>query len=531
MQTEPGSTTAPSPEPADHAAPRGSLAPFVWTVLSASLHALAFPPWDFTAVAFVALVPFLAAIRGVSPRRAALLGHVWGSVAIWAVGYWVAEGIAVYYEQPLWFGILFCLVGCQILWGLYYAAFAYGARRFTAGLTPSGRVLAIGLLWTACELARARALTAEPWMLLGYSLVPHPLLLQLAAVGGVYLLSFGVILCNAAIAELVLPARAGTRPWGVLGFPAAVAAAMMLYAAFGTPERPPGRDAEVAIVQGNNELESQWRIGAQGKSLEAYLRLSARSASARAADLIVWPESAVTFAPPDEPLFMETIARLARHSGAALVIGAPFRAAGPRGPVYNSAYHVAASGEITSRYDKVRLMPFAEYFPLRFMTFLQRDFGAVDSFAPGAEGVLLQTAFGPAAVVICFEAIFPELVLARTRLGARILINLSNDIWLGNGTGQSQHLAMVVLRAVENRLWVLRATTTGISALIDPGGRIVAASELNREAVLRGTVAFAAADTFYQRHGDLFAVLCCLGALVLAIGVLATERGRASLGR
>jgi apolipoprotein N-acyltransferase len=479
-------------------------------LLSAALHALAFPPWDVVPLAFVAAVPFLAVVRRLSsPARAALAGHLWGSAAIWGVGYWVADALTFYYQQPWWFGILFCLVGCQILWGFYYAAFAAAARFCLPRFAPGWRPPATAALWVACELARARLLTGEPWMLLGYALVPGPLLIQTADLGGVYLLSFLVILVNAALAEVWLAPAAARRRLAprLLAPPALLLALAAGYGALrlGTDSahEPPLR---VTIVQGNNDLGAQWQSEFYGEGLDLYTRLSRQAAAAAPPDLLVWPESALTFFLAHEPGYRARLARGLEGVDADLILGAPHHEDGQR--YFNSAFHLRAGGAVTGRYDKAHLLPFGEYFPLRFIEFLRRRFERVRSFTPGDGTVLLETRAGPAAVVICFEAIFPEIVRAKMARGATVLVNLSNDVWLGRGVGQAQHLAMVVLRAVEHRTWVVRATTTGHSAFIDPWGRITAVSPLDAEAVLAEAIAPRHVATLYQRAGDLFAYAC-----------------------
>ncbi len=493
-------------------------------LLSAGLHALAFPPFDVVPLGFVAVVPFLVAIRGLSPGRAALAGHLWGSAAIWGVGYWVADALTFYYQQPWWFGLLFCLVGCQILWGLYYAVFAAAASVALPRIAAGWRPPLTAALWVACELARARLLTGEPWMLLGYALVPSPLFIQAADLGGVYLLSFVAILTNAALAELWLaPAPSRRRLAAPLLAPPALLLA--LFCAYGGgrlaqdfAHAPP---VQVTIVQGNNDLGSQWRPEFHGAGLALYARLSSEAARAQRPDLLVWPESAVTFFPAHEPGLRAALGEAVRDIGADLILGAPHHQAGA--DYFNSAFHVRADGTITGRYDKVHLLPFGEYFPLRFLAFLRRHFERVRSFTPGAEGVLLETRAGPVAVVICFEAIFPEIVRARMAAGATLLVNLSNDVWLGRGAGQAQHLAMVVLRAVENRTWVVRATTTGISAFIDPYGRVRAATPMDVEAVLSASVTPQRVATVYEAVGDLFAYACVAAALG-GLGIAARRR-------
>jgi apolipoprotein N-acyltransferase len=484
--------------------------------LSAALHALAFPPWHIAPLAFVAVAPLLVAIRGQSAGRAALAGHLWGSLAIWGVGYWVADALTFYYQQPRWFGVLFCLVGCQILWGLYYALFAAGASAVLPRLGAAWRPLATSFFWVGCELARARLLTGEPWMLLGYAAVPNASLSQAADLGGVYLLSFALIFTNAALAEFWL-AKAGTRralAVRLLAPPLAVLAALSLYgrARLGAP-LPHDQPLRATVIQGNNDLGTQWRSEFYGSGLELYTRLSQRAAAAAKPDLLVWPESALTFFLAHEPAYRGALARGLAGIDADLIVGAPHHENGR--DYFNSAFHLDPDGAVTGRYDKGHLLPFGEYFPLRFLTFLRRHFERVRSFTPGDDRVLLQTRAGPAAVVICFEAIFPEIVRAKMARGAAFLVNLSNDVWLGDGVGQAQHLAMVRLRAVENRTWVLRATTTGFSAIIDPWGRVRAQSGLSEEAILSEEIAPLHVATFYKCHGDLFANACAAAALLL----------------
>lgn len=492
-------------------------------VISALVHALAFPPWNLSAVAFVAIVPFLVAVRGLRPRAAALVGLLWGSVAIWGVAYWVAGALTFYYEQPWWFGVLFCVVGCMILWGTYYAAFAAFAAWVMSRTRGLVRVAVLTAAWVTCELGRATLLTGEPWMLLGYALTPHPPLIQIADLGSVYLLSALVFLVNASFAEVMIAGRRGVAAIAVAG---AAIVATLAYGHVRTPDASaPSATVRVAVVQGNNDLGAQWSAEHYGRGLDTYLRLSRDAVRDTGASMLVWPESAVTFFLPEEAGLRAAIDRLLVQTNTELVLGGPhLDGTDPAVPrFFNSAFTMVPGAGITSRYDKTHLLPFAEYFPLRFIEFLRRRFERVRVFSAGGPTRLLPTRLGPAAVVICFEAIFPELVRARMAAGARVLVNLSNDVWLGAGAGAAQHAAMVTLRAVENRTWVVRATTTGISGLIDPHGRWVARSDTNVAAVLAADVEPLRVDTLYERYGNAFAY-ACVGTVIVAAICLARTR-------
>lgn len=501
------------------------LSRFPLPILSAALYALAFPPWGFSWLAWVALVPFLFTLLRVGPRGGALAGLIWGTVAIWAIAYWVPAALTFYYEQPAWFGVLFCVASSVIFWGSFYAAFATSASWIAARSAGFMRAFLLALLWVSCELGRARLLTGEPWLLFGYALIPHVTLIQIADLGGVYLLSFVVAFVNASLTELcILVTRhrsdQNAMPWRhapATVFPLiVVVAATYAYGAFrlATP-LPASPTVPITVVQGNNDLGMQWRQEFYGQGLDLYLRMSAEAAEHQP-KLIVWPESAVTFFLGHEPQYQALIARMLAATGAELIAGAPhYEDDDPARPqFFNSAFHLTAEGRLDGRYDKAHLLPFAEYFPLRTIELLRRHFERVRSFTPGDGNTLLMTGAGPAAVVICFEAIFPELVRQRMRAGAGFLVNLSNDVWLGHDAGPAQHATMVALRAVENRTWVIRATTTGISAIIDPFGRVQARSETFTAALLHGHIVPMQVDTAYKRFGDVFAYGCVLIAVV-----------------
>lgn len=491
---------------------------------SAVSYALAFPPWNVTPSAFVALVPLFVALRGLRPSRAAIAGMAWGCATIWLVAFWVPPALTFYYQQPWWFGLLFCVVGCAILWGSYYAV----AGAVCAWIEPRSngviRALLFACVWVSCELARSRLLTGEPWMLLGYALSPHVLWIQIADFGSVYVLSFVIACTNACLAETLRSDAPGR--WR----PAAVGAALVvstlsygLYRLAGDlPAEPRKR---VLIVQGNNDMGLQWQATSDDQILRRYLEMTAGAAGREGTDLVVWPESAVTFFLAHEPAQQRHIASALRAIGADLLLGAPhYEDTDPAAPLFfNSAFHLSSEGELGARYDKAHLLPFAEYFPLRTVDFLRRRFERVRFFTSGDGTTLLETRVGTVAVAICFEAIFPDAVRRQIGRGADVFVNLSNDAWLGTWAGPEQHAAMVVLRAVENRIWVVRATTTGVSAFIDPHGRVRGITPTAQAATLTADLVPMRVATFYKRYGDVFAY-GCLGVALAGVFLLKRQR-------
>ncbi|MBI3769909.1 MAG: apolipoprotein N-acyltransferase [Deltaproteobacteria bacterium] len=490
---------------------------------SAALHAIALPPWSVSFAAWIALVPFLCVLRDLTPGRGFLAGLLWGTAAIWGVGYWVPIAFATYYEQPFWFGVLFAIGASMVFAGSYSAGFGASAAWLSRRTSGAPRAFLIASLWVVWEFARARLLTGDPWLLVGYALVLQRRLVQVADLGGVYLLSFLVVLVNATVAELLPLGRMSLR--AVVRTVAPAAAVLVAATLYGAERlaRPLPSEPELplVIVQGNNDLGTQWQPAFYGRGLEQYLSMSLDAAAATHPGLIIWPESAINFFLADESPYQSAIARMLDATGADLLFGGPHQDGADTGiPRYfNSAFYMTADGVLRGRYDKTHLLPFAEYFPLRTIELLRRRFERVRSFTPGNEPLPLETRIGSVATVICFEGIFPEVVREQMARGARLLVNLSNDAWLGAGAGPEQHLAMVALRAVENRTWVVRATTTGISALIDPLGRVTARTATFVPALLEGRVVPVAIDTFYKRYGDVFAY-ACLAAVALAFVVL-----------
>jgi apolipoprotein N-acyltransferase len=222
----------------------------------------------------------------------------------------------------------------------------------------------------------------------------------------------------------------------------------------------------------------------------------------------------MTFFLEEEPLYRTSLASLFGPFGIELLAGGP-RSAGvaPDQVFFNSAFLVQPSGEIRSVYDKQRLLPFAEYFPFGGVALLRRQFARVREFTPGAAAELLPTAAGEAGVVICNEVMFGEIATARVAAGAEWLVNLANDSWLGRQKYAEQAFDMARARAIEQRRYLVRASTSGPSAIVDPAGRVLARSSYDTATTLRGRVAPRSERSVYSVIGDLFAMVCLMSAV------------------
>jgi apolipoprotein N-acyltransferase len=494
------------------------------TVASAVLFGASFPPWELQALAWVALAPLLVALRSVGHRAALGLALLWALLASLATGTWFVGSVAAYFEQPYLVGVGLFVFTVGTMAGPYYVAFAACYVRFPRRFGRSLPLLAAAA-WVAIELGRGRLLTGSallvgnPWALIGYSQVGLDTVLQIASVTGIYGVSFVVVATNAGLAELWLAWRrgGGLRRGGaaiLVGGAPAVFALLFGWSTLARVGDELGEPFRVAVVQGDIDSGSRWRPDLYGSNLRVYLRLTRDTLSGAAADVVVWPEAAMTFFVDAEPVFRRAIARELKPSGAELVAGAPREEPGPEGPLYyNSVFLLDAEGDIRGRYDKQYRVPFTEYFPLR-VDLLRRRFGRTREFERGEPTPPLPTRAGAAGVLICNEGMLPEVAAARVADGAAYLVSPSNDSWISDRGFAEMQFDIVSVRAIEQRRYLVRASTSGPSAIVDPWGRERGRTEPMTQRVLRGEVRSRSDRSIYGRVGDAFALACTLVAAV-----------------
>jgi apolipoprotein N-acyltransferase len=513
------------------------------TTLSGAVYALAFPPARMRVLAWVSLVPFLLALRD-APLRRRLVLAAWLSLVVgWGTGMWMPGAVAEYFDQPLVVGFALFLLVTLAMAAPYYMAFAavYAplVRRFGGAAAP----LLVGAAWASADLLRGRLLNGtpiyvgnSPWATFGYSQIGVDPLVQIASVTGVYGISFMLTCANAAFAEAASEfaqrRRVGRRTsWG-LAAAALVVGGVAGFGALelrGAPSVSEGHRTPVALAQANLGAAARWEDGGATRTLDAYLRLTREAFERGDPEIVFWPESALTLFLEREPLYQRSLGLSLLPAGAELVAGAP-RAEGADGsaPYRNSVYLVSPEGVLRARYDKVYLLPFMEYFPLR-LDFVRRRFGRVREFSPGLPTPPLPTRAGLAGVLVCNEALLPQVAAERVTEGASYLINPSNDSWVADTGFAEQQFDIVALRAVEQRVWLVRVSDSGPSAVIDPFGRVLARTQPRTRDLLLSAIGESPGHSIYGRVGDLFGVLC-LGAVALALGV-ARGWGKASGSR
>ena len=493
----------------------------VATLAGFAMH-LAFPRPGWDLLGWVALAPVLAlAVTAGTPRRALLEGWVAGLAFFLPLMRWLTHTMTTFSHMTMPVAVLVLLALAGYL-ALFWGGVAWGLAWLRGRLGAGVLWLAPGL-WVAGELARTYLLSGFPWGLLGYVPSRRLLVIQIAAWTGVYGVSALLVLVNTALAWTAVERRwrAAAAALSLAG--AAVAGTLLVGRAHLAPVDAP--TMPIAVVQGNIPQAVKWDAGFKAETLRIYGELT--RAAAPGSRLVVWPEAAVPAYVRFEPGALRWLTDLAAGVRVPLLVGVPdAETDGRRVRYLNSAFLVDTAG-IRARYDKMHLVPFGEYVPLkRLLFFVEAIAAEIGDFTPGRQVALLPLEGMLFGTVICYEVIFPDLFRRFVAEGASFMVNITNDAWFGDSGGPLQHLAMVPLRAVENRIAIVRAANTGVSAFVLPSGAIQATLPLGARGTLRGEVPLRRGDTFYARFGDVFAYACAaVSGAGFAGGLAAGRRG------
>ena len=534
-------------------------------LLSAVLQVLVFPLPNLYFLGWAAVAPLLIALlrarepdtlqllagvklRPATPGQAFLLAYACG--ILWYAGtcYWIFNtmrqygGVGTLAAAGLLF--LFCLY-----LAIYHGVFGLLISLLASpgkgdGTNPFDRraLLLAPFVWVAVELARTR-ITGFPWNLLGISQVDNIPLAHISTLTGVYGLSFEIMVVNTALAAaFALRTERGQRSRRKPLLLASAAAVVVLQAGrlISPPAVPTDHTARlvqqnIPVLQGGDwtkeyfegTLRDLSRISLLGPGSNA-VGQNQPPASSVHPDLIVWPESPAPFYTTD-PVFRETVSNIARESQTWVLVGSLGILNAGATPehvtkLYNSGSLVNPAGEWGERYNKMHLVPFGEYVPFKrvfgFAGGLTKEVG---DFSPGTSRAALQ-AGSKLGVFICYESIFPDEIRQLAANGAEVFVNISNDGWYGDSGAYAQHLKQARMRAVENDRWLLRDTNTGVTAAIDPYGRVVSSIPRKVRDALDAHYAITNVTTFYTRHGDWFAYLC---AIISVAGLLPNFQFRA----
>lgn len=479
------------------------------------------PPWGLVPLLLPAFTGFVWLIDGSAQARrpaaaAALIGW-WFGIGYFTSGlYWIFEAMLVDAASHAWL-IPIALVALGVGLGLFPALVAWitfvsVTRRWVAG---PGRVLFFAGAWTVLEWLRGWILTGLPWHLVGYAWSDIESMLQPAALFGVW----GLTLLTVVAASMPAVLADGSHAYrAVMGAALAVAVAWVGGALrlAATPEVGSAPGIRLRLVQASIPQYLKWSPELRAQHLETHISLSKRLAAVDESTLsiIIWPETAVPYLLNDDADARLAVSQVVPPNG--LLISGTVRT-DRQGAFRNSLVAIDEFANVTGLYDKAHLVPFGEYVPLRGIVPLEKLTPGIGDFKPGrGRATLHLPGVLPFSPLICYEVIFPARVVARDDRPLWLL-NLTNDAWFGTGAGPRQHLEIARLRAIEEGLPLVRAANTGISAVIDPHGRIVARLELGVSGILDADLPSALEGiTPYGKFGDWWLVVLLLGLVPLA---------------
>jgi len=484
-----------------------------------------FPPFDLYPLAWVALVPLLISLWEKEARESFLLGGLTGLIFFLGTIYWVFNSMHYYGNVPAILAALLMIM-LSIYLGAYIGLFAMIFNSLSQRSRFPSLVI-VPVLWVTLEVIRTYALTGFPWSLLGYTQYRFLPLIQISDITGIYGVSFLVAATNGVVFDAAfhrsrkvnkMPLFAEGPITASIIVYVVIILLTLLYGMWRLNTDEKGRTIRASVIQGNIDQGVKWDNRHKENILNTYKRLSIM-ASAGAPDIIVWPESSVPFIYGYEEKPTADFNTFQKDLHASLLFGSVIAKNNKEGETLlsNSAVLLSPEGKLLSTYDKIHLVPYGEYIPLKkLFPFINKLTSGIGDFVPGKEPVVMKTPFAGIGNLICYEIIFPGLVRKFVNQGADLLVTITNDAWFGRTSAPYQHFSMAVFRAVENRVPVIRAANTGISGFIDPKGRIKRKSDIFVEDTLTESVTIGVfGKSFYAKFGDIFAYLCIISAVLL----------------
>jgi apolipoprotein N-acyltransferase len=486
-------------------------------ILSGILFALAFPNAAIGWLMFIALLPlFVALTRARTWRGAFVIGWISQTIAWLIMVPWVVRVMSHYGGLPYATGVVIFIAMCAYL-GMYGGLFAILFHRIAPG-TTFRRWLLVPLAWAVVEYLRTYLFSGFPWSLIAASIVDLAPFVQFDRVAGPYALGVLILLPSTLIAWLIVARPKGmqklfpiagvviiTFVWWATG----LVAAKMLVRPTGTPM------ARAALLQPNISQEMRWD---NDNLLLIFRRMMDMTdqATSRNVQVVIWPESTVPLSYATTDFYRQAIESASRAKNVDIILGSVAEDPEQPNKFWNAAFLVSG-GKTIGHYDKIRLVPFGEYVPLRqVLSFAHALVHAVGQFEFGMKDTPLVGRFryGPA---ICYEVVFPQIPRTQVVHGANVLVTITNDAWYDGTSAPRQHLNQARLRAVETDRYLLRAGTTGISAVVDPAGQLVQQLEMGKQGIIYAEFQPRTSTTPYVRFGDWFA-WAAMVAVVFGMG-------------
>ena len=504
---------------------------FMLAGLTSLLLFSAFPLFSFWPLVMVCLIPLMTAVKNISVKRTFLLSWLSGVLFYIGLLHWIVFNPAVegWVKPLLYLGVL--LISFYL--SLYFAL-SFALAKWLAGRSKVPFWAWLAACLPALDLLRSQGLLGFPWGSLGYALVPWTNGIQMAALTGVYGLTFWAVLINGLILSLgAIVWQGRNRLEEVLKRPqtaiTVLALALLLVlppwlgsVAVRSVERLSLSSPRLntVLIQGNIQQGMRWDREFQRFNFEEYQRLTLE-ASARKPGLVVWPETALPFYLRFQPQYGNQMRQLADQTNSLILTGVPDMAVdeNQNESYFNTAFLFAPGRGLLGSHAKSRLVPFGESFPLKDrIPFLKNVNFGEGEWTAGPDTIVFETQEASLSCLICFESIFPEISRHQVDKGSKLLVNITNDGWFGRSGAAMQHAQMAVLRAVENRRAVARCANSGISMFILPSGKVLQPTPLYQQTVTVESLPLLGIRTFYSRFGDVFQygliLLITIGALI-----------------
>lgn len=501
------------------------LSPFLLAALSGVLLSLIHPPFGVWPLAGLALVPLFLSLAFAPTLKSALIRAYLCGLVFFAMSFhWFIHVTVV--------GTVFLLAFLALYFSLFGAMFRASLR-----LPTAGRIFAAAVFWVFTEWLRGFGPFAFGWGLLGHSLYAQPLLIQSADLWGVGGLSFGIAAFNALVYEGLRHRRGKGMGW-------LICVGVTFFAVLGTLFYSQRRLAEftgrdggsvrVGVVQANIEQDRKWDPAEVPHIFAKYLAMTENLIRDKP-DVIIWPESALPVQIGDDVYYIARLREFVREAGIPLLFGSVVHE--EEDVYYNAALLLDGQGRDVERYEKIHLVPFGEYLPVRGIMGRAARWVPLEDFTAGREMTVFEIPGTEArfSVLVCFEDTVPYLSQRFTRQGADFLVNVTNDGWFSRSAAPVLHLQASVFRSVEQRRALVRAANTGVSAVITPAGRIstIISGHDGKKMMVEGSftaeVPLESADTFYRRHRRQgVAGLIAVTALLL---IAATRQKRGPLNQ
>jgi apolipoprotein N-acyltransferase len=489
----------------------------LFILISVLLFSLSFPPFPTGFLAYFVFVFLFFALEGKGSWESFKLGYIWGLVTNVLLLYWITWA-----TFPGALGAILILSLYTAILFLFYSWVQKALREKAVFFMP--------FLWVMMEYGRSLSEIGFPWLNLSYTQTYYLSLIQFASLIGNYGVSFWILWVNVLVYLGVKNFASTRKVFTYMTLILLLFLAPFVYGIMALNQKTDARQIDIALVQGNIPQDVKWDYKLLDYNFKVFDETTKKIPEK--VDLILWPETAAPCYLRAEPKYLSLVKSLSDSLQTPLVLGTnDYSIFGQRNYLYyNSAFYFDPFKNNFSVYNKIHLVPFSEWvpYPKVFGWIYRIKFGLSD-YTPGKDYVLFQNPKGKFPALICFEAVFPDLVRKFVLKGSDFLVNITNDGWWGKTAGPFQHAQINVFRAIENRISIARCANTGVSMFVDPYGRITAKTKIYVQDVLTGRIPLRKETTFYTRHGDWFAKgLSLLSVVIIAYSLLRTVIGNRS---